>query len=318
MIEPMTAHPAAALPDARRADRFAFEAKADGWRGITIKDRGRVRLISRQQRPLTHAFPEVVAGLLEQVPDGTVLDGELVVHHGGRFDFGALQRRTHPAGVAAARRGELPAAAYMVFDLLFLSGVDLRPQPYLVRRERLEQLLGAARPPLVCMPMTRDLAGAHAWLHDHAAAGVEGVVVKHVRHGYLPATRSWSKIRSKRTAEALVLGVSGSLDRPETLLLALPRPDGGVRFAGRTSVLPAPVRRELGALLTATDSPPVTVRSAWRSVAGRVSYLPVEPTVVVELSVDAASFDDGVWRHPARFVRWRPDLTVEDLTPPVA
>jgi ATP-dependent DNA ligase len=146
---------------------------------------GDVTLQSRQQKALTAYFPEVAASIIEQVPTGTVLDGELVVYRDGRCDFAALQRRI-------SGRPDLAAAtSFVVFDVLALAGRDLCSLPYRKRRKRLRQLLADAAPPLMLMPATRDLAGAQAWMHDHVDAGVEGVVLKHREHGYRPRRRCW-------------------------------------------------------------------------------------------------------------------------------
>ena len=110
----------------------------------------------------------------------------------------------------------------MVFDVLALAGRDLRGLPYRKRRKRLRRLLADAGPPLALMPATRELAGAQAWMRDHVDAGVEGVVVKHREHGYRPRRRSWWKVRTQTTADAVVGGVIGPLDAPEALLLGLP------------------------------------------------------------------------------------------------
>lgn len=102
------------------------------------------------------------------------------------------------------------------------------------------------------MPMTRDLAGASAWMSQHSAAGIEGVVVKDRAHGYRPGRRSWMKVRTRTTAEAIVGGVLGPLNAPEALLLGRPDERGRLRVAGRTGPLTLPARRELGAVLTAS------------------------------------------------------------------
>jgi ATP-dependent DNA ligase len=121
-----------------------------------------VLLQSRQQRPLTRYFPDVVAGIVDQLPSGTVLDGELVIYRGGRLDFAALQRRIHPSAAHAARRGAVLPATLVVFDVLAIAGEDMRGRPYWARREHLEHLLRDVSAPLVLMPETRDLDGARA------------------------------------------------------------------------------------------------------------------------------------------------------------
>jgi len=209
------------------------------------RPRGKVALQSRQQRPLTRFFPEVVGALQEQLTDGVVLDGELVVCTGGRLNFAALQRR-----LRGARRSVVEApACLVVFDTLAVGGADLRALPYAQRRELLADLLTQAAPPLALVPMTTNQAGAQAWLTDHTAAGIEGVVVKHLKHAYRPARRTWQKVRTRVTAEAVVGGVIGPLDAPEMLILGRVDDGGRLRLAGRTSRLPVPLRAELGAVL---------------------------------------------------------------------
>ena len=165
---------------------------------------------------MTPYFPEIVAAIVQQIPAGTVLDGELVVYRDGRCDFAALQRRV------ASRPSLAVAASLVVFDVLAVAGRDLRGLPYRRRRKRLRRLLDSAVPPLALMPATRELGGAQAWMRDHIEAGVEGVVVKHREHGYRPRRRCWWKVRTRATADAVVGGVLGPLGAPEALLLGLP------------------------------------------------------------------------------------------------
>lgn len=120
---------------------------------------GRAILQSRQQRSLTRYFPEITAALVDQVPDGTVLDGELVIRRNGRLDFTALQRRIHPSAMHAARRSAVTPATFVVFDVLVRERIDLRPEEFRRRRKQLRRLLDEVRPPLALIPATRDLAG---------------------------------------------------------------------------------------------------------------------------------------------------------------
>jgi len=219
----MTTGPATELPDQHHSDDYTFEPKLDGWRCLAFhRVGGQVVLQSRQQRPLTTYFPDIAAyfpdiaaAIAAQIPSGTVLDGELVVYRDGRCDFAALQQRI------SARPRLSCAASLVVFDVLALAGRDLRGLPHRKRRKRLRRLLADTRPPLLLMPATRELIGAQAWMRDHVAAGVEGVVVKHREHGYRPRRRSWWKVRTRLTADAVVGGVIGPLTAPEALLLGL-------------------------------------------------------------------------------------------------
>jgi ATP-dependent DNA ligase len=241
-----------------------------------------------------------------------VLDGELVVYRGGRCDFAAL------AGRISSCLSPAVVASFVVFDVLCVAGRDLRGMPYRKRRKRLRQLLADARPPLMLMPATRELVGARAWLRDHAAAGVEGVVVKHREHGYRPRRRSWWKVRTRVTADAVVGGVIGSLDAPEALLLGRPDGHGRLRVAGRTGPLTLPARREIGAVLVAArQSHPWPERipsSRFGQLPGElVDYTQTEPLLVVEVDADV-SFEHDRWRHPTRYRRVRSDLRPMDPT----
>ena len=168
-LQAMIARPVPQLPDEQHSGGYCFEPKLDGWRCLAFhRLGGRVELQSRQHKPLTAYFPEIVAAVRAQVPAGTVLDGELVVYRGGRCDFAALQRRViRPPGSAVA-------ASFVVFDVLALAGRDLRGLPYRKRRKRLRRLLADAAPPLALMPATRELAGAQAWMRDHIDGGRRG------------------------------------------------------------------------------------------------------------------------------------------------
>jgi ATP-dependent DNA ligase len=88
-LRPMIAVSADGLPESPRGD-WSYEAKFDGFRCLAHRRAARVALQSRQQRPLTRYFPEIVAAL-EQLDTAVVLDGELVLWREGRLDFAALQ-----------------------------------------------------------------------------------------------------------------------------------------------------------------------------------------------------------------------------------
>jgi ATP-dependent DNA ligase len=311
-LQAMLARTATRLPDRQHSGGYMFEPKLDGWRCLAFhQSGGHVALQSRQHKPLTAYFPEITTAVQAQVPAGTVLDGELVVYRGGRCDFAALQARV------TGRADPTCAASYVVFDVLAVDGRDLRGLPYRQRRKQLRRLLTPAGPPLLLMPATRELVGAHAWLHEHAAAGVEGVVVKHREHGYRPRRRSWWKVRTHITADAVVGGVIGPLHAPEALLLGLPDEHGRLRVAGRTGPLTLPARRELGALLMPPRHdhpwPQRLPSSRFGQLPGDlVDYTPTEPLLVVEVDADVC-FEHARWRHPTGFRRIRAELHPADL-----
>ncbi|MCU1628759.1 MAG: dependent ligase [Pseudonocardia sp.] len=168
------------------------------------------------------------------------------------------------------------------------------------------------------MPATTDPAVARAWLTDHSAAGTEGVVAKRLDQPYRPGGRTWRKIRTRLTAEAVVGGVLGSIARPEALILGRYDTNGRLRVAGRTTPLPRPARTELGRILTpeaaGTHPWPVTIPSSrfGQRPSEPIDYVQVAPRTVVELEVDT-SFEQDRWRHATRYVRVRADLHPGDV-----
>jgi ATP-dependent DNA ligase len=271
-----------------------------------------VRLQSRHQRPLNHYFADIATAIAAQLPNGTVVDGELVAWRDGRLDFAALHQRLHSPRTA-------PPAQLVVFDVLADRGDDVRHLPYHERRDRLTALLTGAEGPLALVPVTVEAAGARAWLIEHTAAGIEGIVAKHLDHAYRPGRRSWRKIRTRMTAEAVVGGVVGDLDEPAALIVGRFDGRGRLRVAGRTSNLAPTARRELAAVLTLPSAQhpwPATLPSTsfGQPPSKPISYTQVRPDVVVEIDADTA-YEHDRWRHPTVFRRIRPDLRPVDLIP---
>jgi ATP-dependent DNA ligase len=304
--------PANALPGGCR-----YEPKWDGYRLVIVRQGSSTRLWSKQGRDLTDRFPDVAAAALAQLSAGTVLDGEVVVWNGERLDFGLLQRRM---ATAAGRMGPLVAAhpaSYVAFDLLAAGGADLRNRPLRRRRAELEALAEGWAPPLQLSPATADLDEARQWFADFRAAGIEGLVAKGASSRYAAGRREWLKVKSWETTEVLAGGVIGPIDRPSQLVAGLYR-DGELVVVGRTSPLSPRQAAELAEVLTPAgpDHPWPERIGTGRFGGGRLSVAVtrVEPSVVVEISADAA-LQAGVFRHPLRYVRVRPDLVPGDVPP---
>ena len=158
---------------------------------------GEVRLWSRNGKDFTTKFPDVQAALADQVDIDCVLDGELVVWTGDRMDFDALQQRMVNTATTVRRRlAPGQPASLVVFDVLAVDSVDVRPMRWTARRKRLESLAEAWRPPLQLSPVTADVAEAREWLEAFKASGVEGLVVKGATTRYLPGRRDWIKVNS--------------------------------------------------------------------------------------------------------------------------
>ena len=93
---------------------------------------------SRDLRPLDRYFPELHDVLLEALPDGCVIDGEIVIATPRGLDFDALQLRLHPAASRVAKLAKETPASFVAFDVLALDGRDLRGAPQAERRALLE------------------------------------------------------------------------------------------------------------------------------------------------------------------------------------
>ncbi|UUS32948.1 ATP-dependent DNA ligase [Streptomyces changanensis] len=268
----------------RDPGRLAYEPKFDGHRMVLFRGAGdEVALQARSSRLVTAAFPDLAAAALA-LPEGTVLDGEVVVWTGGRTDFAAVQGR------AAATPGRAPAlarrlpASYAAFDVLAADGVDLRPRPYARRRERLVDLLDALGPPLQAVPMTTDPDTARDWFDTLPGIGVEGLVVKRLDEAYKGGARAWRKLRHTDTRDAVVVGFTGPAQRPAALVLVLPDDDTPVV----SSPLTPPLRARAGAVLRTL--PAGEGGTATAVGLGEVAYRSVPPALEVEVA-------QGTTRH---------------------
>src|SRR5216117_693392 len=94
-VAPMLAKPVDVMPDGD----YVFEPKWDGFRSIVFRDGDEVEIGSRNERPMTRYFPEIVTATLANFPERAVIDGEIVIADTTRntLDFEALQQRIHPA-----------------------------------------------------------------------------------------------------------------------------------------------------------------------------------------------------------------------------
>jgi len=295
-----------------------YEQKWDGYRLVAFNTEPAF-LQSRRGANLTAAFPEVVSAICE-LPE-CVLDGELVIWGDGALDFPALLQRMAARGGNARRLAAARPANYVVFDLLSREGTDLRREPLRVRRAQLEEVIVGAPATLMLSPATRDRSVAEDWLSRYATAhvGIEGIVAKGLDQPYRGGARDWLKYRHRETVDVLVGAVTGSVSKPDRLVLGLYR-DDTLHIVGGTSALSEHQQRELAPLLVAAgDDHP------WPEVIGGghigywggrdVAVTRVEPDLVVEVAADSA-FEHGRWRHVTRFIRPRPDLQPADAVWP--
>src|SRR5205809_5288411 len=153
-IKPMLAKATKSMP--RQSDHaagFQFEPKWDGFRCVVFRDGDEVELGSRNEKPMTRYFPEVVAAVIANLPDRCVVDGEIVIATGDHLDFEALQQRIHPAASRVKMLSESTPASFVAFDLLAIGDEDLTGRPQAERRARLEDALAKAAPPVHLTPV---------------------------------------------------------------------------------------------------------------------------------------------------------------------
>jgi DNA ligase-1 len=119
---------------------WLIEWKWDGIRAQLIRRRGSTFIWSRGEELIQDQFPEL-SSAAESLPDGTVLDGEIVACKDERvLPFGELQRRLGRKSVGKKLLSEVPAR-FIAFDLLENNGTDLRAVAMQQRRQQLDALL---------------------------------------------------------------------------------------------------------------------------------------------------------------------------------
>lgn len=337
-VAPMLAKAVAEIPDTGHV-----EPKWDGFRTVVFRDGDEVVLGSRNEKPMTRYFPEVVEAIKAATPPRCVLDGEIVVvsEGGDRLEFEVLQQRIHPAASRVALLSASTPASFVAFDLLALGDDDLMRTPLRERRARLVDALGAGGPRVHVTPATGDLALAKEWFDRFEGAGLDGVIAKPLDGTYQPDKRAMFKIKHSRTADCVVAGYrwhkSGGV--VGSLLLGLWNDEGRLQHVGVSASFPMARRAALvEELAPYRDVPPGThpwgewadaqahaeqrlpgAVSRW-SAGKDLSFVPLRPDLVVEVGYDHMEGDR--FRHTAQFKRWRPDrdprtCTYEQLEVPV-
>ena len=305
----------ASLSDASAIDderEWSFEVKWDGWRVIVERSGTTVRLLSRNGRDLSGAFPDLVEAVPTAVATDAVLDGEIVILKRGAADFEALQDRGGLSGRQAARAAKATPATIMLFDLLEEEGERLLDGRLDDRQSRLDALVHESARVKISKPLRGSLERI---LEVTAERGLEGVMAKRHDSRYRPGKRSddWRKLKHQQMEEVVVIGWldgNGSLaGTVGSLVLARPGEGGRLQYAGRvgsgfSGADRDRLRDELRPRRTtpAVDGVPADVakKVRWvRAAVGEVEH--------------AERTTSGALRHPV----WRglrADKTVADLT----
>jgi bifunctional non-homologous end joining protein LigD len=289
----------ATLADADAApelENHQFEVKYDGYRGLAAVSSGRVCFHTRNGLDLTERFPEVARALSRLVVPEAVLDGEVVAYDA--------------RGVSHFESLLTPGAdhRFVVFDLLWLQGEDLRGRPLEERRELLESVLANVPPPL---ELAERLPGDGPEVLALAERrGLEGVIAKACGSRYEgKRSRAWLKLKVSQAQEVAIIGYTPITNGKKEIgaLLVGVHDGSGFRYAGKVGTgYSAKVRAQLWRELEADriDLPPA--RDAPRLKAARW----VRPTKVAQVRFTEWT-RDGKLRHPS-FLGLRLDKKPED------
>jgi DNA ligase D-like protein (predicted ligase) len=192
-IEPMDCAPVTKLID---GPGWLYEIKLDGYRAVAVKSDGRVSLFSRRRKSFDHHYPLIVEALAE-LPEGTVVDGEIVaLDESGRPNFNLLQNF----------RSEASRIHYFIFDLLICNNRDLTKLPLVERRKLMKSVL-TLRSPRIRIAEQFEVS-ATDMLAAVRQQQLEGVIGKRKDSLYEAGKRSgaWVKCRVNRGQELVIGG----------------------------------------------------------------------------------------------------------------
>ncbi len=337
-VSPMLAKAVKKMPE--QDGSLFYEPKWDGFRCIVFRDGDEVFLGSRNERPFTRYFPEVIEAVKRELPERCVLDGEIVVMRGPVLDFEALQQRIHPAASRVNMLSEATPASFIAFDLLAVGDEDLTGRPFSERRERLVEVTAKAGDSIRLTPITRqpgagarmvrDVRGGRA-RRDHRQAGRPALRAGQTRH-----VQGQARTDLRRRGGRLP-GTQVGADRGVAAARALRRrrqapprrgvgvvPDEAARgTGGRAGALQGhrPRRPSVGRVGARGPAAGVGGGPEGQRLPGAISrwnakkdlsFIPLRPELVIEVAYDHM---EGVrFRHTAQFRRWRTDRTPESCT----
>ena len=322
-VSPMLAKSVKEIP----TGPMSYEPKWDGFRSVIFRDGDEVEIGSRNERPMTRYFPEIVSAVLANLPERSVVDGEIVIPdgEGRKLDFEALLQRIHPADSRVRLLAGQTPASFVAFDLLALGDDDLTKQPFEQRRAVLEEALADVAPPIYVTPTTRERHVAVGWFSQFEGAGLDGVVAKPLAGTYQPDKRVMFKIKHERTADCVVAGYRVHKSGPDaigSLLLGLYDDAGNLASVGVVGAFPMAMRRklfdEVQPLVTSFDEHPWNWAALQQGVrhpresegsrwnAGKdLSFVPLRPERVAEVRYE--HMEGTRFRHTAQWIRWRDD-----------
>jgi DNA ligase-1 len=299
------------------AGDWMAEWKWDGIRAQVLRRQGGVWIWSRGEELITERFPELARAAQALLPDGTVLDGEILAWRDGRpLPFAVLQRRIGRKRLTEKVLAEAPAV-FVAYDLLEEGGRDARERPLAERREVLERTVERARPVLLLSPRIEaagweDLERARS---EARGRGVEGLLLKRLSSPYRAGRRrgDWWKWKiAPHTLDAVLLYAQPGHGRRANLLTDY---TFGVWSGGGSGGELVPVAKAYSGL----SDPEILELDGWirrHTVQKFGPVRAVEPAQVFELAFEGIALSprhrSGIAVRFPRIARWRRDKKPEE------
>lgn len=285
---------------------WLHEIKFDGYRIQALVSGGAVRLITRNGKDWTGRYRVVADALAELDVDDAIIDGEMVaVDENGRSRFGRLQN---------AGGDEAVELRYYAFDLLRLNGKDLKREPLMRRKDRLQPLVDKPKGPVL---FSGHIVGeGERVVRKACAMGMEGIVSKKADAPYLSGRgTAWIKSKCIGNDEFVIIGYrrSDKSGRPFASLLLGAYEDGKLVYRGRVGTgfnerLFKDLARRMTPLVRETSPLAETPGDARRGAVW------LTPSLVAQIAYTEMT-SDGLLRHPS-FLGLREDKPAEEVAMP--
>jgi DNA ligase D-like protein (predicted ligase) len=292
----------AVLTDERFSDPdWIYERKLDGIRCLAVRDRGTVRLLSRNDISMNERYPELADALARDPSERFAVDGEVVAFDGSQTSFAKLAQR---------KQTWVPVFLY-VFDVLWLDGEDVRPLPLRERKRLLRRTLAFGGP--VRLTHYRKERGEELFAQA-CRKGWEGLIAKRFDSPYVPGrSRDWLKFKCEQGQELVIGGFTapqGSRVEFGALLLGYHDAGGRLRYAGKVGTgFDTATLREMGNELRKRRRSDPPFADAGEIRERDVTW--VEPDLVAAVAFTEWT-RNGRLRHP-RFLGLRDDKPAREV-----
>jgi DNA ligase-1 len=293
-------------------EQFLVEWKWDGIRAQVIRRADETFVWTRGEELVSERFPEIRDAAAQNLPDGTVLDGEILAWRDTVLPFAELQQRIGRKRVGKTLLAKVPVA-FLAYDLLEQKGTDIRSWPLAERRHALNNLLQEATPPLLLsQALTQTTWEALAALREQShERRVEGLMVKRRDSAYGTGRKkgSWWKWKvDPYTLDAVLLYAQAGHGRRANLFT-------DYTFAVWEGETLVPIAKAYSGL---TDEE-IQRLDRWirRNTQDRFGPVrSVNPQHVFELAFEGISHSSrhrsGIALRFPRISRWRTDLGIRD------